>query len=65
MSNNTANQIPSGNNDITYYASIVTGVLFAMSEIMPFLPTDCNGFIQLIVNTIKNAEIILFKKKIL
>lgn len=55
MSNNTMNSIPSANNDITYYASIVTGVLFAMSEIMPFLPTDCNGLLQFVINMIKKC----------
>lgn len=38
------------------YSSIVTGILFILSEILPFIPKTGNGFIHSIVELIKRKE---------
>lgn len=38
------------------YASIVTGILFILSEILPFIPKTGNGFIHSIVDLIKRKK---------
>ncbi len=38
------------------YASIVTGILFILSEILPFIPKTGNGFIHSVVELIKNRS---------
>lgn len=47
--------------DETYYISIITGTLFALSEILPFIPETGNGFIHSGILILK--KIISFSKK--
>lgn len=44
------------NDNYMPYASIVTGILFILSEILPFIPKTGNGFIHSIVELIKRKE---------
>ena len=38
------------------YSSILTGILFILSEILPFIPKTGNGFLHSIVELVKNKR---------
>ena len=42
--------------DPSFYISVVSSACLFMSEILPFLPIKSNGFIEMIINLLKNKK---------